>query len=78
MKSPFKLHKEHISADTVAFLEDMLDMARRGELIGVAAVAMLKKREFITNTTGETARNPVFTRGMLRVLDDQLGEKIAG
>lgn len=67
-----------VDRGTVEFLEDLLEMARRGELIGVAAVAMLKKREFITNATGETSRNPVFARGMLRVLDDQLADRIHG
>lgn len=64
--------------ETVECLERLLAMAKSGELIGVALVAMLKHRDYFTHATGETYRNPTFTRGMLRVLDDDLGRLITG
>lgn len=65
-----------VSQDTVQYLEELLAMARAGEVIGVAYVAMLKRRKYIANTAGEAHRNPTFTRGMLRALDDDLGERV--
>lgn len=78
MRPPFKLVDDDISLDTIQCLERLLEMAKRGELIGVALVAMLKRRDYFTHATGETYRNPTFTRGMLRVLDDDLGKRITG
>lgn len=78
MRAPFKLIEDDISHDTVQCLERLLVMAKNGELIGVALVAMLKRRDYFTHATGETYRNPTFTRGMLRVLDDDLGKRISG
>lgn len=78
MKAPFKLVDDEISHDTVHCLEQLLELAKKGDLIGVALVAMLKRRNYITHATGETYRNPTFTRGMLRVLDDNLGRQISG
>lgn len=55
----------------------MLALAELGEVLGGSGVWMLKSRKFITHVTGESARNPVFARGMLTVLDDKLGRLIA-
>jgi hypothetical protein len=73
MKAPFRLIREEISHDTVECLDQLREMAQRGELIGIAFVAMRKGRNFLAHATGETYRNPTFTRGMLRDLDDSLG-----
>lgn len=78
MRPPFQLVQDTISRDTVECLEDLLAQARRGQVIGLAYVAMMKKREFIVNTAGEAYRNPTFTRGMVSALDDQLGERVKG
>jgi len=78
MKPPYSLVADTISKDTVECLEQLLDEARRGRIIGMAYVAMLKRREYIVNTAGEAHRNPTFARGMLAALDDQLGEKVKG
>lgn len=76
MKTPFRLIGDQISHDSVSCLEQLLEMAKRGELIGVALVAMMKRRQFITHAAGEAHRNPTFTRGMLRALDDDLGKQV--
>lgn len=78
MKPPFVLVQDEVSNDTIKCLEQLLYHARKGELIGIAYAAMLKRRGFIVNSAGEAHRNPTFARGMLRALDDRLGERIRG
>lgn len=75
---PFHAANRAVSHDTVEALEQLLDEARRGRLIGVTYVAMYKRREFVTNATGEAHRNPVFARGMISFLDDHLREVAHG
>jgi len=75
-RPPFSLITETISADTVECLDELLERARAGEIIGIAYVAMFKRRKYVANATGEARRNPTFTRGMVRVLDDELGRRI--
>lgn len=78
MKTPFVLVPDSLSNDTIECLEAMLDQARRGQIIGVAFVAMLKRRSYIVNTTGEAQRNPTFTLGMLYALQDKLVQRVQG
>lgn len=78
MKPPFFLIPDTLSNDTITCLETLLSHARRGEVIGIAFAAMLKKRTYITNTAGECHRNPTFARGMVAALDDQLSGRIRG
>lgn len=75
---PFILVPDALSSDTVECLEQLLEQAKRGQVIGLGFVAMLKKRGYIVNTTGEAHRNPTWSRGMLRALDDKLGQRITG
>jgi hypothetical protein len=56
----------------------LLKRARRGEVIGLAYAAMLKKRAYIVNTAGAAHTSPTFARGMVAALDDQLGGRIRG
>lgn len=78
MKAPFILVPDVVSTDTVECLELLLRRARKGEVIGLAYAAMLKKRAYIVNTAGTAHESPTFARGMLRALDDQLGQRITG
>lgn len=78
MKTPFILISDTVSNETVKALEQLLREARTGELIGIAFAAMVKKRGYIVNSAGEAFRNPTFSRGMLRALDDRLGERVRG
>ena len=78
MKPPFVLVPDTISTDTVECLEFLLRRAKRGEVIGLAYCAMMKKRVYIVNTAGEAHASATFTRGMIRALDDQLGQRITG
>lgn len=76
MKPPFHLAPDNLSEDTIECLEQLLDAAKRGHLLGLAYAAMLRRREFITNTAGECRRNPVFARGIVASLDDELRDMV--
>lgn len=76
MKPPFRLVHQDLSHETVQALEHLLREAQRGRIIGVAFVAMTKRREYLADTTGEAFRNPTFARGMLASLDDHLAELV--
>lgn len=75
-KPPFYLMPDVISKDVIDTLQELLALARRGHLIGLAFAAMYKDRSYVVNTAGEADRNPTFTRGMLLALDDQLATEI--
>jgi hypothetical protein len=76
MASRFHLVGESVSEDVVEALEDLIAQARSGQLIGIAFAAMYKRRQYIVDTAGECRRNPTFTRGMVRALDDQLARSV--
>lgn len=69
---PFVLVPPHISHDTIEVLEELLRDAKNGTLIGIAFAVMYKHRKYCVDATGETRRNPTWTRGMLLDLDDAL------
>lgn len=69
---------ESVSQDTIDHLEELLETARAGELIGVAYAAMSKRRKYIVNAAGEAHRNPTFTRWMVATLDDVLSRRVLG
>lgn len=78
MKEPYVLLPDYVSHDTVDCLKQLLAQAKRGEIIGMAYCAMLKRRAYIVNTAGEAHRSPTFSRGMVAALDDQLAGRIRG
>lgn len=72
MKPVFQLMKTSLSSDTIKCLEILLDNAKQGQVLGIAYAAMLSNREFIVDATGECNRNPIFARGIIASLDDEL------
>lgn len=78
MKTPFILVPDTISHDTILALKQLIDGTKRGEVIGLAYAAALRKRAYIVNTTGECWRNPTWSRGIIAALDDQLSLKVRG
>jgi hypothetical protein len=76
VKPPFSLVKDGISTDTEKALLQMLELARKGELIGIAFAGMTRGRKFFVNTAGEAHRSPVFARGMVAALDDEIGKRM--
>jgi len=63
-----KVVKDRVSQETIEVLSELLEHARRGEVIGIAFAAMYKQRKFIVHTAGEACREPIFTVGMLDFL----------
>jgi hypothetical protein len=78
MKPPIVLVPDTISNDTVECLQQLLRHARRGEVVGLGFVAVLKRRHYIANTAGQAHADPTLTRGMLMALDDKLAQRISG
>lgn len=78
MKPPFVLVPDTLSNDTVECLEQLLEHAQAGSIVGIAFCAMLKRRGYIVNSAGEAHRNPTFSRGMALALLDQLGTRVRG
>lgn len=76
MKPPFHLVPDTISTNTEEALTQLLEMARRGDLIGIAFACMLKQRRYFVNAAGEAHRSPAFARGCVGALDDQLGQRM--
>ncbi len=72
----FHLVQDGFSPDTVQVLERMLAEAKDGELLGIAYVAMYRRRQYTAGAAGECRRNPTFTRGMLAALNDLLGDLV--
>ena len=68
----YQLVRDPVSTDTVEALEQLLDGAKKGQVIGIAFGVLMKRRRYFVNTAGEARRDPTFTRGMLLALDDEL------
>ncbi len=79
-RPPFQLiaHPAALSTDTVECLEQLLDEARCGKLIGLAFAAMYRNRKYLPEACGEAHRNPTFARGMVAALHDLLGRRQRG
>jgi hypothetical protein len=64
-----------VDTDTVECLERLLSEARAGKVVGLAFVALMPQRNFIVHTTGSVHQEPVYTRGVLRELDDMIRDQ---
>ena len=74
---PQRLSLVHsVSRETVNTLEQLLEGARAGEVVGLAFCAVLKGPRYIVDLTGEARRNPTFARGMVCALDDELQSRV--
>jgi hypothetical protein len=78
MKRSVVVAPETLSHDTVQCLEQLLDKARKGEIIGLAFAAMCRRRQYMVDTAGEAHRNLTYARGMVCALNDELGQRIRG
>ncbi len=72
------LSKPPVSDDTVACLEELLDDARRGKLVGMAFAAQYADRQYVIDSTGEAYSDPTYARGMISALHDLLGRRARG
>ncbi|HEY0878127.1 MAG TPA: hypothetical protein VGE10_06715 [Zeimonas sp.] len=71
-----RLVPQGFSQDTVERLEELLDLAYAGELIGFVGATMFKRRSYRVEIVGEARGNATFARGVLRTIDDELGARI--
>jgi hypothetical protein len=69
---PYRLIPDNISHDTVEALQTLLDLAKEGEVTGIAFAVTLKRQRYITNVAGHCYRHPTFARGAVAFLSDQL------
>lgn len=72
----YTLMRDTISKDTVEALEQLLEAARAGLIVGLAFGAMLKRKRYLVNCAGEACRDPTTARGMVCALDDELREMV--
>lgn len=61
-----------VSQNTVATLAQLLTQATRGEVIGLAFVAVHKGMDYSTGVVGAAYSHPTFSRGAVAMLDDEL------
>lgn len=71
-QNPFRLVPDQLSHDTVETLRTLLKQAEDGLIIGVAFAVMYRGRFFVASTTGECFRNPIWSIGMVGLLDQKL------
>jgi hypothetical protein len=67
-----ELVPDNISRDVVEALETLLDLAKQGEITGIAFACTMKRMRYITNVAGHCYRHPTYARGMVAFLSDQL------
>lgn len=68
---------DNLSNDVTECLTQLLREARAGRLTGLAYVGVMDRSGYVADTAGEAERNPTWTRGALRALDDKLGRRIS-
>jgi hypothetical protein len=61
-----------VDQETIKALSQLLVGAQDGEVVGIAFVAAVKGRVYVTDVTGSLYREPTLARGMLAALDDML------
>lgn len=65
-----------VQRDVVDTLAQLLQGARDGQIVGLAVGAALPRRRYIVATAGECYRDPTYTRGIVRALDDELARLV--
>lgn len=70
--TPYRVVPDTLSKDVVTCLRALLEDAQAGKLHGIVFAGMYKGKRLITNTAGEAAKSPIFARGMVAVLDDEV------
>jgi hypothetical protein len=68
MKQPFKFVGSHPSPDTIETLTNLLELAKKGELIGFCYSAIHSQRRVTVGWTGECERSPIFALGTVSKL----------
>jgi hypothetical protein len=63
-----RLTGEYISNDTIEVLRDILELAERGNIIGIAFITLHKRRGYSLGWAGQADKDPVITLGALHRL----------
>ena len=58
--------------------QGLYDGLHEHDACGVAFVATLSQRRYITNVAGYCHKNPTYSRGMVAALDDKLRDLVQG
>lgn len=66
--------EQQISRDTAEMLRAALAATLRGEAIGATLVLQYRGRHFSVDAAGAARQDPVFARGALCKLDDELAK----
>jgi len=72
----YTLLHDVVSHDTITALQQLLEGAQGADVTGFAFVATIKGRKFLAEAVGSCRRDPHLTRGLLRSLDDELGNLV--
>lgn len=72
----YQLVNDAVSPETIEALAQLLEDARAGRIIGLAWVARRRGIDFTVDAAGAAKEDPITTRGMVHVLDDELGKLI--
>ena len=64
------------NADVIQRLEILLQLARQGDVTGIAFVATLSDLSYITGAVGVCYEQPTYTRGMLATLADEMAGEV--
>lgn len=68
--------KPAVDDGVVHLIRDLLFEACRGDVTGLALVVMHRSDEYTCHVVGEARNRPTLARGMVRVLDDKIRERI--
>lgn len=60
---------------TVEKLTDLLDQARRGDIVGIAYVALGRGTDYTGDVVGRARSHPIFMLGTARALDHLVASK---
>lgn len=76
MPPTYRLIGDLVSHDTVEILSTLLEEARRGHVIGVALVAMRRRKRYELAITGELDRSPTFALGTVTKLQADIAQRV--
>ena len=76
IRSSLHVVRRKPNADLIVCLELLLQLARQGDVTGVAFVATLSDLSYITDAVGVCYEQPTYTRGMLATLADEMAGEV--
>lgn len=69
---------QSISKDAEECAKALLERIQRGEVLGIAFVALMPRRRYFTGACGECMEDPTGVRGALLALDDEMSDLVHG